>query len=53
MDTINSGVEFIRIDMKVNEKTLLDLSERVIRIEESNKQAYLRIDNLKEKMKKE
>lgn len=46
LDTINQGVESIRIDIKANEKRVADLNERVIRVEESSKQAHKRIDSL-------
>jgi septal ring factor EnvC (AmiA/AmiB activator) len=46
LDNINAGVESIRIDIKANEKRVSDLSERVIRVEESSKQAHKRIDTL-------
>jgi len=44
---IRSGVDDIKIDMKATEKRVGDLSERVIRVEESSKQAHKRIDELK------
>lgn len=46
LDNINQGVESIRIDMKVEQKARMDLSERVTRVEESSKQAHKRIDSL-------
>jgi septal ring factor EnvC (AmiA/AmiB activator) len=46
LDNISSGVDSIRIDMKANEKRVSDLSERVIRVEESSKQAHKRIDKI-------
>lgn len=46
LDNINEGVQSIRIDIKANEKRVSELSERVIRVEESSKQAHKRIDNL-------
>jgi peptidoglycan hydrolase CwlO-like protein len=46
LDNISSGIDSIRIDIKANEKRVSDLSERVIRIEESSKQAHKRIDKL-------
>jgi septal ring factor EnvC (AmiA/AmiB activator) len=49
LDSINRGVETIQIDMKANEKRLSELSERVIRVEESSKQAHKRIDSLENK----
>lgn len=44
---IRSGVDDIKIDMKATEKRVGELSERVIRVEESSKQAHKRIDELK------
>jgi septal ring factor EnvC (AmiA/AmiB activator) len=49
LDSINRGVETIQIDMKANEKRLTELSERVIRVEESSKQAHKRIDYIENK----
>jgi septal ring factor EnvC (AmiA/AmiB activator) len=46
LDNISRGVESIQIDIKANEKRVSDLSERVIRVEESSKQAHKRIDKL-------
>lgn len=47
LDTISNGVEFIRIDLKANEKQMDVLAERVARVEESSKHAHKRFDNLK------
>ena len=49
LDNINQGVESIRIDIKANEKRVSDLNERVIRVEESSKQAHKRIDSIEMK----
>lgn len=49
LDAINQGVETIRIDMKVEQKERMNLSERVARTEESAKQAHKRLDKLEEK----
>lgn len=46
LDSINNGVENIRIDLKANEQQIGALGERVTRVEESSKQAHRRIDNL-------
>lgn len=46
LDNINSGVESIRIDMKSNEKSIAILSERMVRVEESSKQAHKRLDTI-------
>lgn len=49
LDTINGGVESLRVDIKVEQQARVALSERVIRVEESSKQAHKRIDGLEEK----
>jgi hypothetical protein len=49
LDNINSGVESIRIDIKASEKRMNELSERVIRVEESSKSAHKRLDLLEKK----
>ncbi len=41
---IRKGVDDIRIDIKSNEKQMIQLGERVTRVEESTKQAHKRID---------
>lgn len=46
LDNINSGVESIRIDIKAQEMRVTGLSERVIRVEESSKQAHKRLDKM-------
>ncbi len=45
---IKSGVDDIKIDLKVQEKRVNELSERVTRIEESAKQAHKRIDEIRD-----
>ncbi|GEM04539.1 hypothetical protein HMI01_15270 [Halolactibacillus miurensis] len=47
LDSISLGVENIRIDLRASERQLGALSERVTRVEESNKQAHKRIDKIK------
>jgi hypothetical protein len=50
LDNIYLGVDSIRTDMKDNANKVDGLSERIIRVEESSKQAHKRIDvALKEK----
>lgn len=49
LDNISSGIDSIRIDIKANEKRVSELSERVIRVEESTKSAHKRIDILESK----
>jgi hypothetical protein len=46
LDTISSGIDNIRIDIKANERRLSELTERVIRIDESTKQAHKRLDKM-------
>lgn len=49
LNTIISGVANIQIDIKANERRTNELSERVIRVEESSKQAHKRIDSIENK----
>lgn len=49
LDNISSGIDSIRIDIKANEQRTSELSERVIRVEESTKQAHKRIDKFDNK----
>lgn len=49
LDNINRGVESIRIDIKANELKVTELSERVIRVEESSKSAHKRLDIMEQK----
>jgi peptidoglycan hydrolase CwlO-like protein len=46
LNNISSGIDNIRIDIKTNERRVTELSERVIRVEESSKQAHKRIDKI-------
>lgn len=46
LDNISQGVESIRIDIRANEQRVSDLSERVIKVEESAKQAHKRLDTI-------
>lgn len=46
LDTINGGVESLRIDFKVEQKERAALSERVTRVEESVSSAHKRIDEI-------
>lgn len=49
LDNISSGIDSIRIDIKANERRVSELSERVIRVEESSKQAHKRLDAIENK----
>jgi hypothetical protein len=44
LSNILTGIDSIRIDIKANETRVTGLTERVIRVEESTKQAHKRID---------
>ncbi|WP_313428050.1 hypothetical protein [Siminovitchia terrae] len=46
LDAIGQGIDSIRIDLKVNERNIAHIAERVTRVEESAKQTHKRIDNL-------
>lgn len=46
LDNISQGVESIRIDIRANEKRVSDLTERVVKVEESAKQAHKRLDTI-------
>lgn len=46
---INSGVDSIRVDIKANERRVTELSEKVIIVNESTKQAHKRIDEIVKK----
>ena len=45
---IKGGIEDIKVDMRVRDKEIGVLTERVTRVEESTKQAHLRINEIKE-----
>lgn len=49
LDAISAGIQNIQVDIKANERRVTELSERVIRVEESSKQAHKRIDTLESK----
>lgn len=49
LEAINNGVDSIRIDIRANERRVSELSERLIRVEESSKQAHKRIDTIESK----
>ena len=46
LDSIITGVDTIRIDLKANEKQLYELKSEFVRLDESNKSAHKRIDKL-------
>jgi len=49
LDTINKGVEDIRIEQKSTNKDIRDLNERMIIVEQSTKLAHYRLDEMSEK----
>lgn len=49
LDYIGKGVDDIRIDLKANERQMVQLGERVTRVEESSKQAHKRLDKIEGK----
>lgn len=48
LDTINGGVESLRVDFKVEQKERAALSERVTRVEESVSSAHKRLNKMEE-----
>jgi septal ring factor EnvC (AmiA/AmiB activator) len=46
IDYISKGVDDIRIDIKAQDRKIIDISERLIRVEESTKSAHKRLDAL-------
>jgi len=46
VEYIKRGVDDIRIDLKAQENKVGELAERVIRVEESSKQAHKRLDTI-------
>jgi septal ring factor EnvC (AmiA/AmiB activator) len=49
LETIDTGVRSIQIDLKANERRVSEAIERIIRVEESSKQAHKRIDHIENK----
>jgi septal ring factor EnvC (AmiA/AmiB activator) len=49
LTNISTGVSNIQVDIKANERRTNELSERVIRVEESVKQSHKRIDSIENK----
>ena len=48
LDTINRGVDDIKLEQKTISKDIKDLSDRVLVVEQSTKQAHHRIDEIKD-----
>lgn len=51
LDTINRGVDDIKIEQKTISKDIKDLSDRVLVVEQSTKSAHHRIDGIVDKGK--
>ena len=49
LDTINKGVEDIKLEQKSTNKDIKDLNERIVVVEQSTKSAHNRIDELTER----
>ena len=49
LDYISKGVDDIRLDIKAQDKSIKDLTVRVVKCEESTKSAHHRIDTLEYK----
>lgn len=49
LDMIAVNVETIKVDIKSNEKRISEISEQLIRTDESAKQAHRRIDKIEDK----
>jgi len=52
LEYIGKGVDDIRIDIKSNEKQIAAMGERMVRVEESSKQAHKRLDTFEKEMSK-
>ncbi|WP_017416756.1 hypothetical protein [Clostridium tunisiense] len=46
IDYISKGVDDIRIDIKAQDRKINDISERLVRVEESAKSAHKRLDGV-------
>ena len=52
LDSIGEGVNDIRVDLKVNDRQLNNLSKDFVRIDESVKSAHKRIDKVEKEVKR-
>lgn len=52
MDNVRDGVDDIRIEFRSQQNQINNLSERVVRVEESDKSAHKRIDKIEERQDK-
>lgn len=50
IDMIAIGVDTIKVDLRTNEKRISEISEQLIRTDESAKQAHRRIDKIEDKI---
>ena len=50
MDMVVSGVETIKLDIKSSDKRITELSEHLIRTDESVKHAHKRLDKIEDKL---
>lgn len=48
LDYISRGIDDIKIDMRVRDKKMEDMNDRLIKVEESTKSAHHRIDGIEE-----
>ena len=53
LDSVRDGVDDIRIEMRSMQKQMGDLTERVVRVEESDKAAHRRLDTFERGNKNE
>jgi len=53
LDSVRDSVDEIRIEFKTQQKQINDMSERVARVEESDKAAHRRIDSIERGIKDE
>lgn len=52
LDTINRGVEDIKLEQKSISKDIKELSDRVLVVEQSTKSAHHRIDEIKDNLER-
>ena len=52
LNHIGSGVDSIRVDLKVSERRITEISEQLIRTDESAKSAHKRIDGMEKECQK-
>ena len=53
VDSVRDGVDDIRIEMRSQQKQINDLTERIVRVEESDKSAHRRMDGYERGIKNE